>query len=113
MMAFLMGLPTLSPQAVLEHARAGSAHIYDLNATEHWRRAHVPGAAHLEPGAFGPEALPAERERVLVFYCSNPLCRKAPNAARRAKQLGHSNVFVMSAGIQGWLDAGLPIESGA
>ena len=40
-----------------------------------------------------------------VFYCSNPMCMKAPNAARRAKALGYTNVHVMSAGIRGWLDA--------
>lgn len=50
---------------------------------------------------------------LLVFYCSNPLCRKAPNAARRAKQMGYHNVQVMSAGISGWLNAKFPTESGA
>jgi 3-mercaptopyruvate sulfurtransferase SseA len=40
------------------------------------------------------------------------LCRKAPNAARRAKKLGHANVKVMSAGISGWLSARLPVSSG-
>jgi len=48
-----------------------------------------------------------------VFYCSNPLCRKAPSAARRAKQMGYTDVKVMSAGISGWLDAKLPTETGA
>jgi rhodanese-related sulfurtransferase len=49
---------------------------------------------------------------MVAFYCSNPLCRKAPNAARRAKQMGYGNVRVMSAGISGWLSAKLPTESG-
>jgi rhodanese-related sulfurtransferase len=40
------------------------------------------------------------------------MCRKAPNAARRAKKLGYENVRVMSAGITGWLDKGLPTEAG-
>jgi rhodanese-related sulfurtransferase len=35
-----------------------------------------------------------------------------PNAARRAKGHGYRNVFVMLAGINGWLNAGLPSESG-
>jgi rhodanese-related sulfurtransferase len=49
---------------------------------------------------------------LLVFYCSNPLCRKAPTAARRARKMGYTNVHVMSAGINGWLAAKLPTESG-
>ena len=36
--------------------------------------------------------------------------RKAPNAARRAKKLGHTDIRVMSTGITGWTDAGLPVE---
>ena len=55
--------------------------------------------------------LPADRTAPLVFYCSNFLCRKAPNAARRAKAMGFTNVRVMSAGISGWISAGLPTES--
>lgn len=47
----------------------------------------------------------------LPSCCSNPLCRKAPNATRRAKQMGYHNVQVMSAGISGWLKAKLPTES--
>jgi rhodanese-related sulfurtransferase len=49
---------------------------------------------------------------MLVFYCSNPLCRKAPTAALRARKLGYENVRVMSAGINGWMSAQLPVESG-
>jgi rhodanese-related sulfurtransferase len=49
---------------------------------------------------------------MLVFYCSNLLCRNAPNGARRASGMGYRQVYVMSAGIKGWLDAALPIESG-
>jgi rhodanese-related sulfurtransferase len=40
------------------------------------------------------------------------MCRKAPNAAKRAKQLGYANAKVMSAGITGWLSANLPTQSG-
>jgi hypothetical protein len=33
------------------------------------------------------------------------MCRKAPNAARRTKDMGYRNVYVMSAGIGGWVGA--------
>jgi rhodanese-related sulfurtransferase len=76
-------------------------------------KARVPGARNLDPAAYKDSDLPSDKNAFLVFYCSNPLCRKAPNAARRAKNLGYSNVHVMSAGISGWLAAKLPTESGA
>jgi rhodanese-related sulfurtransferase len=40
------------------------------------------------------------------------MCRKAPIAAKRAKQMGYENVKVMSAGISGWLGSNLPTEAG-
>ena len=49
---------------------------------------------------------------VFQFYCSNFMCRKAQNAARRAKDMGYGNVYVMSAGIGGWVGTSLPTESG-
>ena len=67
----------------------------------------------LDPLNHADKDLPADKNSSLVFYCSNPFCRKAPNAARRAKQLGYTNVKVMSAGISGWLSAKLPTEAGA
>jgi rhodanese-related sulfurtransferase len=34
------------------------------------------------------------------------------DAARRAAKLGWKNVFVMVAGIDGWVKAGKPVEKG-
>ena len=68
---------------------------------------------NLDPAAYDSGDLPADMGALVVFYCSNPWCRKAPNAARRAGSLGYGNVRVMSAGIKGWLEAELPVETGA
>lgn len=111
MMAWLMGLPTVSPAELHRLVAGGAANVFDVNAPASWRQAHVPGAKHLDPVGFDAAELPADRAATLVFYCSNPLCRKAPNAARRAKGMGFADVRVLSAGISGWLSAGLPVES--
>jgi len=113
MMARLMGLPTISPTDLHRLVREGEATAIDVNSPGSWMEAHVPGAINLDPTAFGPSELPPNRTALLVFYCSNLLCRKAPNAALRARKLGYENVRVMSAGIRGWLSARLPTESGA
>ncbi|MDP9120107.1 MAG: rhodanese-like domain-containing protein, partial [Acidobacteriota bacterium] len=86
--------------------------IFDVNSRDSWREARIPGARHLDPETFLESDLPAERDHALVFYCSNPFCRKAPRAARRARTMGYGEVQVLSAGIKGWLAAGLPAESG-
>ncbi len=110
MLAFLFGLKSISPATLnAERGRAG-LHVYDVNAAQRWSQARVPGAIHLDHERFSADQLPPDREATLVFYCSNPMCRKAPYAARRAKALGYTNTRVMSAGIQGWIAAGLATE---
>ncbi|HSM11476.1 MAG TPA: rhodanese-like domain-containing protein [Lysobacter sp.] len=86
--------------------------VQDVNAHSHWAAGHVPRAVNLDPLAFSEDDLSIEKHAALVFYCSNFLCRKAPEAARRAKAMGYTNVRVMSAGIQGWRGQGLPVEAG-
>jgi rhodanese-related sulfurtransferase len=87
--------------------------VIDVNGGGSWMRAHVPGAIHLDPATFGESDLPRDRQIPIVFYCSGPLCMKAPSAARRAEKLGYREVRVMPAGISGWVAAGLPTESAA
>ncbi len=113
MFALLMGLKTISPDGLHRLAQnAEPVSIIDVNSRQSWMKAHVPGARNLDPVAYNNSDLPADKNAVMVFYCSNPMCRKAPNAARRAKKMGYGNVQVMSAGITGWLAAKLPTEAG-
>ena len=112
MFAWLMGLETIAPAALHRALQDGRVHVYDLNSPQSWAKAHVPGAKRLDPESWSPDALPPAKDASLVFYCSNPLCRKAPNAAKRAQKLGYTDVAALSAGISGWLSAGLPTEGG-
>ena len=112
MFARLMGLKTISPSQLHQRMQGSPVTPIDVNSRQSWLTARVPGALNLDPVAYNDSELPADKESVLVFYCSNFLCRKAPNAALRAKRMGYGNVHVMSAGIAGWLDATLPTESG-
>jgi rhodanese-related sulfurtransferase len=113
MFARLMGLKTISP-GDLHQLTQDTKHVsvFDVNSRQSWIKAHVPGATHLDPAAYKDSDLPPDKNAALVFYCSNPMCRKAPNVARRAEKSGYNNVQVMSAGISGWLAARLPTESG-
>ena len=112
MFARLMGLSTISPRDLHARMQTEPPTVIDVNSRQSWSTARVPGALHVDPTGFAANDLPPDRASELVFYCSNPLCRKAPNAARRAEAMGYEQVRVMSAGISGWLSAGLPTESG-
>lgn len=111
MMAMLMGLKPVSCHDVSKLAPERRAAVFDVNAKSRWQAAHVPGARHLDPARFDESDLPVDKHAQLVFYCSSFMCRKAPLAARRAKAMGYTDVRVMSAGIQGWLKEGLPVEA--
>ncbi len=110
MFAMLMGLTSATCTEVSTMLDQPDTVIIDVNARDRWERAHVPGAVHLDHATLCKKDLPLRRQTRLVFYCSGPMCRKAPLAARRAKALGYPNVRVMVAGIAGWLDARLPTE---
>ena len=113
MMALLMGVKTISPDGVHRLAQNPEhVTIIDVNSRQSWSKARVPGARHLDAAEYQEKDLPADKGSLLVFYCSNSMCRKAPNAARRAKRLGYTDVRVMSAGISGWVAAKMPTESG-
>ena len=112
MFARLMGLDAISPDGLNKMIQKQQVTVVDVNSRQSWIKARVPGALNLDPADYNESDLPPDKESTLVFYCSNPMCRKAPNAARRAKKMGYSNVKVMSAGISGWLATKLPTEGG-
>jgi rhodanese-related sulfurtransferase len=110
MMAQLMGLPVISPERLNDQVDGNRVTVVDVNSDERFRQGHVPGALHLNGAEYTEADLPADKTSAVVFYCSNALCRKAPNAARRAMQMGYTDVRVMASGIRGWLAKDLPTE---
>lgn len=50
--------------------------------------------------------LPPDKNKALIFYCSNTACTAAPTAATIALDAGYQRVHTMPAGIMGWVDAG-------
>jgi rhodanese-related sulfurtransferase len=113
MIARLLGLKTVDPATLRRRMQSEQIAIFDVNSRGSWLAARIPGALHLDPETFQESDLPADRDHALVFYCSNPFCRKAPLAARRARKMGYREAHVLSAGISGWLAGGLPTESGS
>ncbi len=91
-------------------ARLGHVQVIDVNEADNFEFAHVPGAVLMAYDAITPEALPADKATVLVFYCWSPECPAAQLAAASAAALGFTEVFCMVVGITGWQDAGLPTE---
>ncbi len=102
-------------QIAVSDVQAGLAEqslaVFDSNRRETYEQHHVPGATWLRYDAVTAEALPSDTSTQLVFYCANQQCTASHQAAERAHELGYANVSVMGDGIEGWIAAGLPVES--
>ena len=94
-------------------AHDGKLAIYDCNSKEQYAGAHLPGARWLDFNEVKASDLPPDKTTTLVFYCYQELCNTSHTAAVTAEDLGYVNVFIMPAGIRGWLGKQKPAEKGA
>ncbi len=102
--------------------RAGDGYAWTINDGEHRT---IPGALWLPTLGLGkvPETLePLYRARLeaearavpgrpLLFFCKAD-CWLSWNAARRATEWGLGPVLWLADGVDGWAEAGLPLEKG-
>lgn len=103
---------TISVDEVAQLLAAGECQVVDANGEDTRReKGVVPGAILLSSySSYSTEELPADKETKLVFYCGNEKCTAAPKAAKRAMEQGYTNVYVMHAGIAGWIEAGKEVS---
>jgi rhodanese-related sulfurtransferase len=87
--------------------------VIDVNGSESYKAGHVPTAIDYEANAAKlAEKLPAKKDALIVAYCGGPSCNAYQAAAKKAKELGYTNVKHLSAGISGWKSAKEKLEPG-
>ncbi|MGR6316418.1 rhodanese-like domain-containing protein [Micromonospora soli] len=94
---------------------AGTVTVVDALGGEYYVQQHLPGAIPLLEAEVAERAaaLLPDRTAAIVTYCSNPSCPNSGRVADRLTALGYTNVRKYAAGIEDWVTAGLPIETGA
>jgi rhodanese-related sulfurtransferase len=86
--------------------------VIDVNGTDSYKAGHVPTALNFEAvSAKLAEKLPAKKDALIVAYCGGPSCNAYQAAAKKAKELGYTNVKHLSAGISGWKAAKEQLET--
>ena len=85
-----------------------------LDADE-FRRGHLPGAVNIPRRSvdeLAPRLLP-DRDVPVVVYCSSIACAASGEVARRLVEHGYADVRHYAEGKADWIEAELPLETGA
>ncbi len=86
--------------------------VIDVNGTKSFNKGHIPTAINFEAEKDRlAKLLPEDKDALIVAYCGGPACMAYKEAARAARELGYRNVKHLSAGISGWRQAGMPVET--
>jgi rhodanese-related sulfurtransferase len=108
-------MTTLISRAELKAAiEAGSVVPVDALPESYYAQQHLPGALNLvadDVEARAATLLP-DKNAAIVTYCSNTACPNSGQVAAKLESLGYSNVRKYAEGIQDWVEAGFPTESG-
>lgn len=105
-------LPAVTIDELASALQTGSVKVIDNNSEEVYRKNHIPTAVHMNSSKADASVLPADKSTPLVFYCKNKMCMASHAGARVALENGYTNVKVLPDGIDGWIKAGKPVESG-
>ncbi|MEO6712100.1 MAG: rhodanese-like domain-containing protein [Mycobacteriales bacterium] len=93
---------------------AGPVTVVDALPESFYAQQHLPGAVNLvdsDVASQSPLLLP-DKDAWIVTYCSNTACSNSQVVANRLAALGYTRVRTYREGIQDWVGAGLPVESG-
>jgi rhodanese-related sulfurtransferase len=103
----------VSPEELKAWIAANEVAVLDANG-DSTRKEHgkIPSATLLSSYTdYDLAELPAEKDKKLVFYCSNTQCGASKKSAGKALAAGYTDVNVLPAGVIGWKQAGLETEA--
>jgi rhodanese-related sulfurtransferase len=88
--------------------------LIDARTKEEYEEAHITGAVSIPENSFEKSLslLPADKGRLIVFYCNGMKCGKSKKAAQKAALAGFSNVLVYGDGFPVWEEKGHKIVPG-
>lgn len=79
--------------------------LVDARPERTFEKGTIPGAINISDSKFdklAPGMLPADKNKMLVFFCGGLKCDLSSKSATKAKALGYKNVFVFPEGQPAW-----------
>ena len=85
-------------------------HLIDVRETDELSSGRIPTAIHLSKGVIERdiEKQLHDPDVLIIVYCSGGF--RCALVANSLKNMGYTNVYSLDTGLQGWIDAGYPIE---
>ena len=97
----------ISVKDLEKQIKAGKVTVIDVNGSKSFKKGHIPGAVDFaKVGKDLKSKLPTDKNALIVAYCGGPKCSAYKRGASAAEKLGYTNIKHLSAGINGWRDAG-------
>ncbi|AJY68748.1 rhodanese-like domain-containing protein [Geobacter sulfurreducens] len=89
--------------------------LIDARTPEEYAEAHIVGAVNVPEKTFDSASaqLPADKAKLIVFYCNGIKCGKSKRVAKKVEPLGYTTIAVYNEGMPVWEERGLPIVKGA
>ena len=87
--------------------------ILDARAGKYDDGRRIPGAKALAPDATAEQAAAAipAKDALVVLYCTNLQCPASAALGKNLAALGYTNLLKYPNGIDGWAEAGMPVET--
>ena len=103
--------PDISRQALRPLLGGRKVVILDCNGTDSYQSGHLPGAIdYMENHPRIASLLPKDKNTLVVSYCGGAQCPMYRLGAEAVYKLGYHNVRHLEGGLQGWKQAGFPLE---
>lgn len=108
-----MNSKEILPKAAKQRLVEGAIALHTLPEA-HFSTIHIPGACNacVYEMTFldSVRTLDLETDREIIVYGSSDRSRDAEMGAQKLTRAGYTNVFILKGGLQGWQEAGLPVE---
>ncbi len=82
----------------------GKYFLFDSRPAPRFQEGNIPTSVNMPFPAFDKLVgiLPADKQALVIFYCSGKTCNMSPGALAKAKKLGYTNAKVFIDGMPGW-----------
>ncbi len=112
----ISAMKTISIEDAYSNYTGNSAVFIDARDNAEYREGHIKGAINIPYDRF-QQVYPQfkkllTKDKKIITYCHGTGCGLSVDVAKDLMAIGYTNVYVMTEGWPGWINANLPISVG-